>query len=213
MATYTREDDLVIALQEATKAVTLSGRFDPVPGGPSGCYNTDAEAANRTTAIADIYVAWLRKTKSVKLTLVALEEQSGEVVTNFPEEGVSAVSTLDTSQQLRYIIESADDRGFAVDATLAVTVSDPAVVSATILEAAAPEGTASGKDELLVVALAPGSALVTVADPANAEVFGSDSVDVVPGGVAAVVLGAPVVEEQPAPAPEPEPEPTPLPEV
>ena len=203
MATYTREDDLVIALQEATKSMTISGRFDQVE-----CYNSDTEAANRTTAIADIYVAWLRKTKSVRLTLVALEEQTGEVVATFSEEGVQPVSTMDTSQQLRYIIEAADDRGFAVDATLAVTVSDPAVVSATILEAAAPEGTASGKDELLVVALAPGSSMVTVADPANPTVtFGSDSVDVVAGGVAAVVLSTPVVEEQPAPAPEPTPEP------
>jgi hypothetical protein len=104
---------------------------------------------------------------------------------------------MDTSQQLRYIIEAADDRGFAVDATLAVEVSDTAVVSATILEATS--GTASGKDELLVVALAPGSSLVKVFDPAQADtVFGSDSIDVVPGGVAAVVLDAPVVEEQPA---------------
>lgn len=210
VATYTREDDLVIALQEATKAMTLSGRFDPVPGGPSGCYNTDAEAANRTTAIADIYVAWLRRIKSVKLTLVALEEQTGEVVATFTEEGVVPVSSMDTSQQLRYIIGSADDRGFAVDATLSVEVSDAAVVSATILEATAPEGTASGKDELLVVALAPGSSMVKVFDPAQPDaVFGSDSVDVVAGGVAAVVLSTPVVEEQPAPAPAPAPEPTP----
>lgn len=114
------------------------------------------------------------------------------------------MSSMDTSQQLRYVIGSADDRGFAVDATLAVEVTDPAVVSATILEAT--DGTASGKDELLVVALAPGSSLVKVFDPANPDVFGSDSVDVVPGGVAAVVLEAPTTEEQPAPAPEPEPE-------
>jgi len=203
VATYTREDDLVIALQEATKSMTLSGRFDQVE-----CYNSDTEAANRTTAIADIYVAWLRKTKSVRLTLVALEEQTGEVVATFSEEGAVPVSSMDTSQQLRYIISAADDRGFAVDATLAVTVSDPAVASATVLEAASAEGTASGKDELLVVALAPGSTLVTVADPADPTViFGSDSVDVVAGGVAAVVLSTPVVEEQPAPAPEPTPEP------
>ncbi len=205
MAVYGKEDDLVIALREATKAITANGRFDQVAQ-----INGDDAAAFLVTEVADIYVAWLRQVRSIKLALVAKEEQTSEVVATFTQGGTS-VSAMDTSQQLRYVIESADDRGFAVDTTLTVTVSDPAVVSATILEATGPEGTASGKDELLVVAIAPGSAMVTVADPANAEVFGSDSVDVVAGGVAAVVLSTPVVEEQPAPAPEPEPAPEPAP--
>jgi hypothetical protein len=104
------------------------------------------------------------------------------------------VTTIDTSQQARYVISSADDRGFPVDATLAATSSDEAVATAEILEATT--GTASGKDELLVKAVAPGSALITVADPSNPLIFGSDSVDVAAGGVAAVVLEPPVVEEQ-----------------
>jgi len=110
------------------------------------------------------------------------------------------MTTLDTSQLARYVISSADDRGFPVDATLTATSSDPAVATAEIVEATT--GTASGKDELVVTAVAPGSALVTVADPSNPDVFGSDSVDVVAGGVAAVVLETPTIEEQ-APAPTP----------
>ena len=106
------------------------------------------------------------------------------------------MTTIDTSQQARYVIDSADDRGFPVDATLVATSSDPAVATATILEAST--GTASGKDELVVAAVGLGSTLVTVSDPANPLVFGSDSVDVVAGGVAAVVLGTPVIEEQAA---------------
>lgn len=199
MPVYGREDDLVLALKEANYALASDGRFSLISS-----VDGEFEAAQRVTQIADIYVAWLRRTRSVKITLVALEEQTMEVVATFAtDEGGTPVSSMDTSQQLRYVIESADDRGFPVDASLTVEVTDPAVATATILEASS--GTASGKDELLVVAVAPGSTLVKVLDAANPDVFGSDSVDVVPGGVAAVVLAAPVVEEQTAPE-EPEPE-------
>lgn len=110
------------------------------------------------------------------------------------------MTTLDTSQQARYVISSADDRGFPVDATLQVAVAPEGVVTATITEATA--GTASGKDELVAVAVGIGSAVVTVSDPANPDtIFGSDSIDVVAGGLAAVVLEPPVIEEQAAPAP------------
>lgn len=111
------------------------------------------------------------------------------------------MTTIDTSQQARYVISAADDRGFPVDTTLEVEVTQTGdFVTAAITEATA--GTASGKDELLVVAVAPGSALVKVFDPANPDtLFGSDSVDVVAGGVATVVLESPTIEEQPAPEP------------
>lgn len=125
------------------------------------------------------------------------------------------MTSIDTSQQARYTIDAVDDRGFAVDASFQVTVTTPdgepsdGVVTAAITEAEG--GTASGKDELLVVAVAPGSALVKVFDPANPDtIFGSDAVDVIAGGVATVTLGAPTVEEQGAtPPPPPGPEPTP----
>jgi hypothetical protein len=108
------------------------------------------------------------------------------------------VTTLDTGQQARYVISSADGRGFPVDATLSVSVAPEGVVTATITEATA--GTASGKDELVAVSVAPGSAVVTVSDPANPDtIFGSDSIDVIPGGVATVVLEPPVIEEIPVP--------------
>lgn len=188
MSRYSREDDLVIALQEASKIETANGRFDLVAS-----VNGDVEAAKRVTQVADIYVAWLRKTKSIKLTLVRIEETDDPTVFTTP--GGETVTTIDSSQQARYVIDAADDRGWAVDATLSVEATPAGIVEATILEATS--GTASGKDELVVKAVAPGSALVTVFDPANAEtVFGSDSVDVVPGGVAAVVLSTPTIEEQ-----------------
>lgn len=105
------------------------------------------------------------------------------------------MTTMDTSQQARYVITANDDRGFPVDATFEVSVDPAGVVTATITEATA--GTASGKDELVAVAVGVGSAVVKVFDTANPDtIFGSDNIDVAPGGVAAVTLEAPVIEEQ-----------------
>ena len=192
--TFERSDDLVIALQQAT-ALFSNGRYDllasTLPDGDTG-------AANRVTQVADVFVDWLRAPMSLTLTLVQIEEQDTGAVVPTPPGGT--VTTIDTSQQARYVISASDDRGFPVDTTLTVTVEPAGAVDATITEATA--GTASGKDELVVAANAtgPGSALVTVADPANpTTIFGSDSVDVVAGGVAAVVLETPTVEEIPVP--------------
>lgn len=193
MPVYGREDDLVIALQEATKALTSQGRFEEISN-----YEDEVAAANKVTEIADVYVAWLRRVKSVKLTLVRIEEMDDPNV--FTPGGGVGVTTIDSSQQARYVIDAADDRGWAVDAQLTVEATPAGIVEATLFEATS--GTASGKDELVVKAMAPGSALVTVFDAANAEtVFGSDSVDVVPGGVATVVLNTPTIEEQEPAAP------------
>lgn len=109
------------------------------------------------------------------------------------------MTTFDTSQQARYVIDAVDDRGFPVDSTWTVSVSGPdaSTVTAEVLEA--DSGTASGKDELVVVAVHPGSATVTITNTVDPSIFGSDAVDVIPGGVATVSLGAPTIEEQPAP--------------
>ena len=113
------------------------------------------------------------------------------------------MTTIDSSQQARYVIDAKDDRGFPVDATLEVSVTqdgDVPFVTAVIEEA--ETGTASGKDELVVAfAGVGGSSLVKVFDPANPDtIFGSDSVDTTPGGVATVSLSAPAIEEMPPPA-------------
>lgn len=194
MPAYSREDDLVIALQQATAAVA-GGRFSDL-----ACVIGDEAAAERVTKIADKYVAWLRRPRRILLELVAIEEQYEPGVMVDPVEGAENMTTIDSSQQARYVIDAADDRGWALDATLAVEATPEGIVEATLVEATT--GTASGKDELVVKALAPGSALVRVYDPANPTIFGSDSVDVVPGGVATVSLGTATVEEQAAPEPE-----------
>lgn len=189
MATYGREDDLVLALQAASDAMSESGRFAAIAQ-----VQGDDAAAAKTIEVAELYVAWLRRLKSIRLVLVAVESETGQVVAT-PTQGGKPMSSMQDNQQLRYVIEAADARNFPVDASLQVSVSDPSVISATITEATA--GTASGKDELVVVAIAPGSSLVTVFDPANATtIFGSDSVDVTTGPVAAIKLDSPTVEPQ-----------------
>jgi hypothetical protein len=154
----------------------------------------DVMAAKRVTEVADVFVAWYRRPASVTLTLVSIRDQDTGEMLPIPPGGT--VTTIDTNDIATYVIDAADARGFAVDASLAVTVTPEGAVTAVINEATT--GTASGKDELVVTAVAPGSALVKVFDPAQEDtVFGSDSVDVTPGAVATVVLGTPVITQQP----------------
>lgn len=196
---YGLQDDPAVALQAA--ATLYASRFETI-----ACANGESETLVRVLEAADLFVAWLRRPVQIELEQLQIEEQeTGEPVTDPPTPG-GHVTTIDTSQQVRYALTARDDRGFAVDATFNVRVEPEGAVDAEILEASG--GTASGKDELLVKANAsgPGSALVTVFDPNNEAVFGSDSVDVVPGGVATVLLESPQIEEQPAPEPEPAPE-------
>lgn len=161
----------------------------------------DVAAAERVTEVADVFVTWLRRLDRITLTLVSIRDQDTGELTPIPPGGT--VTTIDTNDVATYVIDSADSRGFAVDATLEVSVEGTAV-TAVINEATGATPTESGKDELVVTAVEPGSALVKVFDPANPDtVFGSDSVDVVAGGVATIVLGTPVITDQ---AEEPEPE-------
>jgi hypothetical protein len=201
---YTLQDDPAVALQAA--ATLYAERYQQV-----ACAVGENEATVRVLETAEIFIAWLRRPVRFELELIQIEEQdTGAPVASPPTGGT--VTTIDTSQQVRYAITARDDRGFEVDANFQVKVEPAGVVDAEIVEAST--GTASGKDELLVKANATGptSALVTVFDPANeATIFGSDSVDVIAGGVATVLLESPQVEEQPEPPPTPEPEPTPEP--
>lgn len=195
VTTYTREDDLVVALQQATIAVSADGLFAEIAQ-----YQGISAAAKAVIDVAEAYVSWLRKPVSVRLELVAVAEQDDPGVPLPVGEGMT---TLSDTQQALYVIEAADARGFPVDSTFTATATPDGVVTVSIAEATS--GTASGKDELTVVAVAPGSAVVTITNTDNPAIFGSDSIDVTPGGVATVVLSAPTITEQPAPAPTPAP--------
>ena len=105
------------------------------------------------------------------------------------------MTTIDSSQQARYVISVADDRGFEGDYSLAAESSDPTFVAVELLEATS--GTASGKDELLAKFVAPGgAAVVKVFDPAQPDlVMATDTVDTTVGVAAGITLGAPTIEE------------------
>ena len=197
--TYTREDDLVIALQEATKAMTACGRFDEVAR-----VNGDEAAAERVLAVADKYVAWLRRTTYVALRLVAIEEMDTGEIASTSAEGDTVATTLDSSQQARFDILAQDDRGWATKATLDLTVSDEAVISAEVVETPDP----STPNQLVVKAVGAGTgATVTLSVPDNDTIpDASEAFDVVPGGVAVITLGAATIEEQDEEAPPPDPE-------
>jgi len=206
-----RELDLEIALREATIAMSSNGWFKQIAQ-----VSGDEAAAVRVTKVADIYVAWLRRLKTVTLKLVAIEEiDTGEVAST--PEGTTEVTNIDTSQQARYSVTAKDDRGFAADYALAARASDAEVVSVTYLNVGDEGNTSNGTDaetDQLVAAFAGklGTSTVEVFDPAVPDVvLAADTIVANPGAVAAAELGAAVIEEIPA-APEPEPTPEPLPE-
>lgn len=187
--------DQAAALFDRRTAGKGHGRFDRLADAIG-----DVEAAKRVTAVADVFVAWLTQVKTIRLTLVAIESPNGDIFATTSGGTVTTIADGGAGSVARYVIDAKDLRGAEVDATLAVKVDDAgaAFVTAVILEAST--GTASGKDELVVTGQLPGSALVTVFDPANeTTIFGSDSVDVTPGGVATVTLGAPTIEDPAAP--------------
>lgn len=198
-------DDKAIALQAAATAL---GPLIGQPGVLLGLRGCDSDVAGFVTEVAEKFVAWLRELDKVSLELVAIEDEgTGEVIA--PGNGGTMALIL-TGQRARAVINAEDSRGFPVDATLAVTVTDAAggasnVATAEIVEATS--GTASGKDELLVhVGTEAGSALVKVYAPDKPDtVFGSLAVDVAgnPDDVAHIDLSTAVIEDEPAAPPVP----------
>lgn len=199
MAVYGREDDLVLALKEANYALASDGRFGLIAG-----VDSDIIAAQRVTQIADVYVAWLRRVKSARLMLLAIEEMDTGEIASTTTEGMH-VTNIDTSQQARYSVTAKDDRGFAADYALAARASDASVVAVTYLNVGDEGNTSNGTDaemDQLVAAFAGtlGTSTVEVFDPANPDVvLAADTIVANPGAVAAAELGAAVIEEIPAP--------------
>ncbi len=197
------EDDFHVALIAASNATgALIGQANFLsPLLTPGCPPIAEQIAAVVIGVADEFVRWLRRLAKVSVRWAVIEnEETGEVIRLLPEGATMAL--ILTGQRGRAVINAADSRGFPVDATLAVKVTDadggPSnVVTAEIVEATT--GTASGKDELVVhVGSEAGSALVTVFSPANDAVFGSVAVDVAgnPDDVTHIDLGGLVVEAE-----------------
>lgn len=200
VAVYSREDDLALALKEANHALASDGRFGLISN-----LEDEMAAANKVTQIADVYVAWLRRVKSARLKLVAIEEMdTGEIASTPATEGTT-MTNIDTSQQARYVVTAKDDRGFAADYTLAARAGNAAVVAVTYLNVGDEGNTSNGTDaemDQVVAAFAgaTGTSTVEVFDPANPDVvLAFDTIVANPGAVAAAELGTATIEEIPAP--------------
>lgn len=192
-----------IALQAAA-TLMAGGRFDL-----HACANGDTAAAVKVTEVADVFVAWLRKLATVKLTLVAIEEiTTGEPVTD-PLPGGNGMTNIDTSQRARYSVTAKDDQNIPADYALGARSSNPAVASVEYFNIGDEGNTSNGSDAEIDQVLATfagtlGTTTVEVFDPANPDVvLAADVVVANPGNVATASLGEAVIEEIP-PAPTPE---------
>lgn len=205
VTTYTREDDLVVALQEAARAMGACGRFDEIAR-----VNGDQEAAKRVTEVADVFVAWLRRIEQAKLTLVAIEEiDTGRIVTSTPTKG-TAVTDISTNQRARYSVTAKDARGYAGDYALAARASDSEVVLVEYFQVGDigntsngmtnPDGSSAEIDQVLATFNGKlGTSTIETYDPANPTVvLSADTVVANPGNVASASMGAATIEEIPA---------------
>lgn len=186
-----RSDDLALALTQATKL--WADRFNEVASCARG---GETEATERVLVTADQMVAWLRRTASLSLVLVAIEDQDTGLVSINPLEGTDVSLTLSTSQQARYDILEQDARGFLTKDSLDLTVSGDNI-SAEIVETPDP----ATPNQLVVTAVQPGPGGTIVLDVPDNDTIApvTEAFDVVAGPVAQLSLGTPVIEEQPAP--------------
>lgn len=189
------ESDKAIALQAAATAL---GPFIGSPGVFAGLCAGGRSASDLVIEIAEQFMAWLRKLATVEMVVVAIEEIDGSATYPPPEEG--AMTNIDTSQQVRYVLKGKDDRGFDVDAALDARAGTEGVVTLTMTQAT--DGTASGFDELVAAFAGLGTTTVEVFDSANpGVVLAADTIVANPGAIAAVELTATVEEIPTEPTP------------
>lgn len=178
------ENDPAIALDMAVKLMA------PCFCDRAGCTHGGlVEAARQVTAVADVFVAWLRR--PVRITFgpaVVTEQDTGEIVST----AGGSMATIDTSQVVTWTVDPEDDRGFDVTTPLEVTNSDDSV--ATVVYTPPADGELG---TIAATAVAPGSTLITVtATGTDPLITGSLNVDVIPGGVAVLNFGEPEITEQ-----------------
>jgi len=199
-------DDRATALQAA--ATALAPSLARLANCFIGLQASVPDMSAAVIAMAETFLPWLRKIRSGRLVLVAIEEiDTGEVVST-PTEGESMPAVIDSSQRARYTFTAKDDRGFAADYPLAARLKDgdPAIVTVEYFNVGDPGNTSNGTDAELDQVLATfaglfGDATVEVYDPAGdtTVVIASDPITTKPGTVSTGDLGTPVIEEIPAP--------------
>lgn len=189
LTTTSSMDDPSVALDAAATLMA------PCFCAGAGCTDAGAVAmARRVTAVADVFIAWLRRPVKIRFGPPVITEQgSSEWVST----GEGNMATIDTSQVVTWDVDPEDDRGFDVDVVLDVANSDDSVATVEFIPKTDTE-----LAKVRATAVAPGATLITVSVPGTDPlVTGSLAVDVVPGGVATIEFGEPVVTEQPVPEP------------
>ena len=178
------ENDPTVALEAAVKLMA------PCFCDRAGCTQAGAtEAARQVTAVADVFVAWLRRPVRIAFgPAVVTEQDTGEIVST----AGGSMATIDTSQVVTWTVDPEDDRGFDVTTPLEVTNSADDV--ATVVYTPPADGELG---TIAATAVAPGSTLITVtATGTDPLITGSLNVDVIPGGVAVIEFGTPEITEQ-----------------
>jgi hypothetical protein len=182
-----QETDPENALDAAAR-VMAGGRFDVL-----ACANSDVEAARRTTAVADVFVAWLRQPVTLHLLPVGIREQGTTEPLTPMERGPDMAVVLDTSEEAVFDILAQDNRGFVTKSVLTLDVSGDNI-TAEIVETPDP----NTPNQLVVRATQPGAGGQIVLDVPDNDTIPpvSESFDVNPGGVESLALGAPTIREQ-----------------
>jgi hypothetical protein len=180
------ENDPAIALASASQLMATCFC------GIAGCTDEGAAAAaHRVTAVADVFVSWLRRPVRIKFGPATVTEQDTGEIVSVTAGGIMA--TIDTSQIVTWDVDPEDDRGFDVLTPLDVVNSDDAVATVVYTPP-----TAGVLGTIAATAVAPGSTLITVSVPGSDPLISASlNVDVTPGGVAVINFGEPVTTEQP----------------
>jgi hypothetical protein len=154
---------------------------------------TDDCISGRVLQVAGEFTEWLTA-RPVTLTVgdPVISEQANSAK-HFPlvRTGENMAVTMTDTQKATYPAPNeADSKGFPItgDAVAIAESSGGAVVALTVN----PDGTS------VFSAVAPGAAQISWTD---GTVSFADTINVTPGGVASIVVGPPVIEEQAPPAP------------
>lgn len=173
------------ALQAATALwLGINGAHLPLDTPASDLIN---QAETEIRGIADTFAAWATGTVTLHLTAGPVVDQTtGAPAPPAPQEGDRM--QIHDNEKFALTADTRDAKGFPTSDPLEWTVDGDAVVTLSVSE--------DGRT-CTVIAVAPGSAVITVTDGVTAPVLtATEAVDVVPGGTALITLAEGPAEPQ-----------------
>lgn len=179
-ATTARE----IALQAALELhAGIDGEFALQLG--VGKESTVAAAENAVRSTAETFAAWLLGTTRIALVRGQVVSQTTGQPTGTPSEG--APMQIHDNEKFALTVDTKDAKGFETADSITWSADD----NGAVIELQVSDDSRSCE----VVAVAPGSAVITVSDDA-AGLSATEAVDVVAGGTATISLVEGAVEPQ-----------------